>query len=732
MLYWRFLFGGTMDLTRDWIWDIETYKSAFTFSIIRADGEHSKVFEVSRRMNEIDRVFKCIDFLRENNCRMVGFNSIGFDYPILHELLIKRNSLPDAGKTIAVMIHKLAQKQIESFKDGFGHSIKPEDEFVKQVDLYRIWHFNNKARSTGLKMLEFNMRLNNIEDLPFAIEANLTDSEIDKLKQYNQHDVNCTLAFYKESISQISFRDDLSVKLGKDFTNADDTKIGAEYFQMKLEEQGVKLYRYENGKRVLNQTKRPKIKLSECLFDYYDFKRPEFIAVHEWFARQVITETKGVFSDLDEASLGDVAKYAELEQKKIRFKGVPTEKDIVLFMKEHPLGWIEEQELKATEYLFDSEGNHVMYQPLDDDGNPKGKPKKQRVTKKSYWGCWREATTLNIIVDGFRFDFGLGGIHGSLSNKIAKETPKYLIRDADVSSMYPNIAISNRVYPEHLGETFCDIYSDMYEQRKSFAKGTPENAMLKLALNGTYGKSNDKYSVFYDPKFTMSITINGQLSLCLLAEKLLEIPELKIIQVNTDGITVACPREHEEQYKSICKLWEKQVKLDLEFADYSKMFIRDVNSYIALYTNGKIKRKGAYQYEDLGWHQNQGGLIIPMAAEANMLTGVDIREYVKKHTNKFDFMLRTKVPRSSKLVIVDESGVEKQQQNICRYYISKKGGKLVKIMPPLEGDTEDRRLGIDTDWLVSTCNNIVDFKWDIDYEYYVSEAEKLVIYGTKQ
>ena len=89
--------------------------------------------------------------------------------------------------------------------------------------------------------------------------------------------------------------------------------------------------------------------------------------------------------------------------------------------------------------------------------------------------------------------------------------------------MYPNIAISNRIYPEHLTDKYCDIYKDMYEQRKAQPKGSAENAMLKLALNGTYGKSNDKYSVFYDPKFTMSITVNGQLSLCLLIDKLLQI-----------------------------------------------------------------------------------------------------------------------------------------------------------------------------------------------------------------
>ena len=54
------------------------------------------------------------------------------------------------------------------------------------------------------------------------------------------------------------------------------------------------------------------IKIKDCLFDYYDFTRPEFIAIHEWFKKQIITETKGVFSDIEEHLLGDVAKYAEM------------------------------------------------------------------------------------------------------------------------------------------------------------------------------------------------------------------------------------------------------------------------------------------------------------------------------------------------------------------------------------------------------------------------------------
>ena len=74
------------------------------------------------------------------------------------------------------------------------------------------------------------------------------------------------------------------------------------------------------------------------------------------------------------------------------------------------------------------------------------------------------------------------------------------------------------------------MYAGLKEQRVRFPKGSPENAMLKLALNGVYGDSNNQYSVFYDPLYTMKTTLNGQLLLCLLAEKLLRIDGLRLIR----------------------------------------------------------------------------------------------------------------------------------------------------------------------------------------------------------
>ena len=193
------------------------------------------------------------------------------------------------------------------------------------------------------------------------------------------------------------------------------------------------------------------------MVDYYNFHHPEFQAVYDWFGQQVITETKGVFSDIEEHELGELAQYAELTTKRKKFKSKPDQNELQAFYKEHPMGWVEEEELKATEYAFDENGEHLWEFVLDEDGCPdlSKKPKKKRIPKKSYYGCWRIAETLNTVVNGYRIDFGVGGVHASISEKVARENHRYMIRDADVSSMYPNISISNRLHPEHLTEKFC-------------------------------------------------------------------------------------------------------------------------------------------------------------------------------------------------------------------------------------------------------------------------------------
>jgi DNA polymerase elongation subunit (family B) len=296
----------------------------------------------------------------------------------------------------------------------------------------------------------------------------------------------------------------------------------------------------------------------------------------------------------------------------------------------------------------------------------------------------------------------------------------------DVSSYYPNLAISNGFYPQHLGKEFCTIYKNLYEQRKTYPKKSAESAMLKLALNGVYGDSNNQFSVFYDPLYTMTITLNGQLLLCWLAEEILKWTDAELIQINTDGLTVRIPRTQLPDLKKTRTHWETATGLQLEEAVYKVMMIRDVNNYIAQYEDGSVKRKGAYEY-DMEWHQNAGGLVIAKVAEKVLLENAPIRQTLEQWPDIMDFMLRTKVPRSSYLAL-EKDGVTTQLQNITRYYIAQDGGRLFKWMPPLKGKVEWRKIGVESGWGVQPCNDIRDAgKLPVDFDYYVREVEKLCL-----
>lgn len=616
-----------------YVYDIETYPNVFTVTIIRPSDNALWRLEISGRVNQGVEFFQLLTLIKDSGGRMVGYNNIGFDYPIIHEL-IKRG-----GHITAAELYTKCDAIINS-NDRFGHTVWESDWYVPQIDLFKIHHFDNVARSTSLKVLEFNMRSQSIQDLPFEPGTHLTDEQIDELIPYNDHDVFETVKFLRETMPMLEFRDKLSAKYDRNFTNHNDTKIGKDYFIMELERLGIPCYHHPNGRKEPRQTLRPTIVLNDVILPWIQFSRPEFQRVLDWLKAQTITETKGVFNGL------------------------------------------------------------------------------------------------SCTIDGFEYDFGTGGIHGSVDSQIVAADNTYAIIELDAKSYYPNLAIANRFHPEHLSNQFCDIYLDVYEQRKQYAKGTPENAMLKLALNGVFGDSNSMYSPFFDPNYTMAITINGQLLLCLLAEYLITLPGLSMVQANTDGLTVRCPHDQIEGLMFIAQSWEELTGLELERADYSCMMIRDVNSYIAEYVNGNLKRKGAYCYgEDLGWHQNHSAQVVAIAAEAALLHGTPVADTIHSHPDVMDFMKRTKVPRSSRLML-ESAYTSEQLQNVTRYYVSNVGGySLIKIMPPTPAqvkknpDAPERRIGIDVGWTVRECNEIhtndIGY-FDINYDYYIKEAEKLV------
>jgi hypothetical protein len=226
----------------------------------------------------------------------------------------------------------------------------------------------------------------------------------------------------------------------------------------------------------------------------------------------------------------------------------------------------------------------------------------------------------------------------------------------------------------------------------------------------------------------MAITVNGQLSLCMLLEQILKLEGATSVQSNTDGITFRVKRSDSDTVDRLTKEWEEVTQLEMERNDYSKMYIRDVNNYVAVYEkSGESKSKGAYEISNMH-HKNQSMKVVQKAVEAHLTYGTPVEEFIKAHKDHYDFMLRVKLPKAYDLVSVDDEGLEKKEQNITRYYVSvsEDARTLIKIMPPLKGKTEDRRGNIQSGRKTIVCNDINDYIGEIDYNYYIEEASKLV------
>jgi hypothetical protein len=648
-----------MNQTKYYAYDIETFPNIFSCVIQNIDTSDTRVFEISKRKNDAVKLYKTLVWLSQSKKILVGYNNLGFDYPTIKYFI----SIYDkySGEELASKIYKFANDLIK--KSSTSSNIKAPFH-ISQLDLMKLHHFDNKAKRVSLKILEFNMRSQNIEDLPFKPGITIKDDQIDTLLSYNTHDVKETVKFFHHSKDAIKFREELSIKYKENMLNYSDMRIGKQFFIRNLEEKLGKDICFKDGKP--RQTIRNYIDFSKIIFDCVQFRTPEFKALRNYLSKQYTNDMKKVFVHIPKDELGELANVMDISKSGV-------------------------------------------------------------------------AHSLHIKYKDFTFYLGTGGLHGSVESCFYEPDDEYIIYDVDVASYYPSIVVQNKLYPEHLGVEFADIYNDIRKLRFSYPKGTPENKMLKLALNAAgFGDTNNQYSPFYDYQMTITITSNGQLMLCMLAESLMvDIESLELIQANTDGLTVRFHKSSEAKFFDILKSWEDITGMELEKVPYSHMWIRDVNNYVAKTYDGKVKKIGAYK-DDLEWHQNHSALVVPKAVEAYLIDNIPLDVFIKNHTDKFDFMLSLKAARDSKLVLEKVEGLKKEYeelQSTIRYYIANTKDTLKKVMPPIGDNKEDRIIGINVGYSVKICNDIDQFSFeDLDYGFYIKEAKKLIepIFKTKQ
>ena len=326
-------------------------------------------------------------------------------------------------------------------------------------------------------------------------------------------------------------------------------------------------------------------------------------------------------------------------------------------------------------------------------------------------GIDKRAINHRICAYDLSFSITAGGFHSEDTVSIAENN----LIDFDVTSFYPLIMIIYCVQPSVYGPKFLEVFSELIEQRiKAKSSGDKATAdALKVAINSIYGKLNDKYSTFRDPRAMLMVTDTGQLLLAKLIEMMHE-AGIAVLSANTDGVLVQT--EESELANQVAAAWEELTGLNLERTDYDKVIRKSVNDYIAISTDGKVKRKGtSFAVGSTTFPKPPSNDIIKDAVVAYFVDGTPPSTTINRSTDIRKF-IATYSATGKMQAVVDGSIV----QNSNRWYHASGSTTTIKRQRQ-DGSLTTIETGI------RTCNRLPEkIPDDLDREWYIDKAHRQI------
>lgn len=280
------------------VYDIECLSNLFTYTGFDCKTKKYYQFVICDWRNDIDELY---NHLKRDELIQVGFNNDSYDYPIIHHILNHYNEYKHkSGQYIAQALYSKSQEII----DQEFSVIADKNKYIKQIDLFRIWHYNNKARSCSLKDLEIAMRMDNVEEMPIHHTTWCKEGDEIQVLSYNKNDVKATYEFllvtfgktefplYKNK-NKIELRQKLQSKFKIPCLNYPDVKIGEQLIiNLYCNKTGINFYDLKEQKGTI----RKEIKLKDCIPKWANFETKEFNNIKNEFENTIIYDIKGEFS----------------------------------------------------------------------------------------------------------------------------------------------------------------------------------------------------------------------------------------------------------------------------------------------------------------------------------------------------------------------------------------------------------------------------------------------------
>ena len=278
-----------------WVMDYETLSNCFVGVFTHYKTEETKIFSICKLQNDFD---KFIEFLKENISNKewhISYNGLAFDAQITHYIIKEYENLKLMdGKEIAQEIYGCAQRCIEKSN---AHEFQEFPEWhmsIKQIDVFKLNHWDNAAKRSSLKWIEYTMDWENILDMPIHHKTEInTQDQLDLIIEYCINDVEATKEIFNRCKPLIALRKNLTEKYNINLFSASEPRISKEIFAYYLSKE-LGMPKYEIKKL---RTFRNVIKVDDLILDYIKFETPEFINLLEKFKTVEVNPnyTKGGF-----------------------------------------------------------------------------------------------------------------------------------------------------------------------------------------------------------------------------------------------------------------------------------------------------------------------------------------------------------------------------------------------------------------------------------------------------
>lgn len=354
-----------------------------------------------------------------------------------------------------------------------------------------------------------------------------------------------------------------------------------------------------------------------------------------------------------------------------------------------------------------------------------------------------------LLYKNLKLTFALGGLHSVDKPGIIIPNDTQILQDRDCRSMHPTLILKYGVYPKHLGSTWTECLQWAFDSR-AISKPLSKDPSLsekerksheslqetfKLCMNGgSFGKTGELSSWQHDFKAMLTVTINNQLFLLMLIERYLDLKEVEVKSVNTDGILLLYNKSLKSKIQEIDKQWEIDTKHFLEYTEYIKFIQTSVNDYLALCPNKDVKLKGDFVI-DRELHKNPSMIIVPIALKEYFVNNIPIETSIQNHKNIYDFCLMVRMIGEFKATY------QCTDNNQClsnillpktiRYYASNSGGIILKHKTET---LEDKFTNVNVKQNITIFNKFVNkpmSNYDIDYSFYIKECYKIINKVTK-